>query len=114
MDSPSNIRTSAKACLRNICDRSVSMRVPSVTKQHVFLRCSDPILGLLLTRRRFVTQKDSVAGAAPLQASAPAPPPHPKTPLTKALPEFLIIPRRPDNQHPAALLRRPSRRSTPI
>src|SRR2546426_9962965 len=103
MDSPSNIRTSAKACLRNICDRSVSMRVPSVTKQHVFLRCSDPILGLLLTRRRFVTQKDSVAGAAPLLASAHARHLHPQPALEKAVLEILVIPRKTHRPHPPHL-----------
>ena len=76
---------------------------PSLTKQHVFLRCSGPILGLLLTRRRFVTQKDSVAGAALLQASAHALHLDPKPAIAKALLEFSILPGRPDSQHPADL-----------
>src|SRR2546427_10810245 len=99
MDSPSNIRTPAKACLLNMCDRAVSMRVPSLTKQHVFLRCSGPLLEMLLIRRRFVTQKDSVAGAAPLHATAGALHLDPKPPIAKAPLEFLIIPSRPDSQH---------------
>ena len=76
---------------------------PCVTKQHVFLRCSGPILGLLLFRRRFVAQKDSVAGAALLQASADALHLDPKPAIAKALLEFSIIPSRPDGQHPADL-----------
>src|SRR2546422_3340110 len=103
MDSPSNIRTSAKACLRNMCDRAVSMMVRPSQSNTSFLRCSGPILGLLLTRRRFVTQKDSVAGGAPLQASAHALPLDPQAPLAKALLEFSIIPSRPDSHPPPPL-----------
>src|SRR5437016_5956827 len=108
MDSPSNIRTSAKACLRNMCDRAVSMMVTSLTKQHGFLRCPDPILGLRLTRRKFVTQKDSVVGAALLQASAHALHLDCKPAIAKALLEFSIIPSTPDSQHPADLESRTS------
>src|SRR2546422_8422628 len=106
MDSPSNIRTPAKACLLNMCDRAVSMRVPSLTKQHVFLRCSGPLLEMLLIRRRFVTQKDSVAGGALLQASAGAVHLAPKPATAKGLFEFFIIPSRPNRQHPAPLVSR--------
>src|SRR6266571_2659578 len=102
MDSPSNIRTSAKACLRNICDPAVSMRSRPSQSNTSFSNVG-PISGLLLTRRRFVTQKDSVAGAALLQASAHALHLDPKPAIAKALLEFSIIPSRPDSQHPADL-----------
>ena len=76
---------------------------PSLTKQHLFLRCSGPLIEMLLIRRRFMTQKDSVAGAALLQASADALHLDPKPAIPKALFEFSIIPGRPDSQHPADL-----------
>src|SRR2546425_4349768 len=103
MDSPSNIRTSAKACLRNMCDRAVSMMVRPSQSNTSFLRCSGPILGLLLTRRRFVTQKDSVAGATPLQTSAPPLPLPPTAPPAQALVAFLLLPGRTDTPHPPPL-----------
>jgi hypothetical protein len=65
---------------------------PCLTKQHVFL-----------IRRRFVTQKDRVAGAALLQASADALHLDPKPNITKALFEFSIFPGRPNSQHSAGL-----------
>src|SRR2546427_2488961 len=108
MDSPSNIRTSAKACLRNMCDRAVSMMVNPSQSNTAFSDAREPVLGLLLTRRKFVTQKDSVVGAALLQASAHALHLDRKPAIAKALLEFSIIPSRPDSQHPADLESRTS------
>jgi len=55
-----------------------------------------------------VPQKDSVAGAALLQASAHALHLDRKPAIAKALLEFSIIPSRPDSQHPADLESRTS------
>ena len=55
--------------------------------------------GHCLSRRRFVTQKDSVARAALLQAGADALHLDRKPAIAKALFEFSILASRPDGQH---------------
>src|SRR5439155_18384425 len=76
-------------CLRKVCDRAVSMNVPYSQSNTSF---SD---------YRFMSQKNSVARAALLQAGANALHLNRKPAIAKALLEFSIFASRPDGQHPA-------------
>src|SRR5947207_1043167 len=76
-------------CLRKVCDRSVSMNVPYSQSNTSF------------SGARFVSQKDSVAGAALLQAGANALHLDRKPAIAKALLEFPVFASRPNSQHPA-------------
>src|SRR5436309_2841642 len=99
MDSPSNIRISAKPCLQNLSDRAVSMRVRPPTKQHVFITASTEPPGIRLIRRSFMTQKDDVPRSPLLQAGANTLYLDPEPAIPKTLFEFSILPGRPHRQN---------------